>query len=335
MGRKKIIFVLELLIAVFAVGSILWSLRRSGESQPEYVLFYAENQTPDYPTTLGAEKFAQLVEERTDGRIKILVKSEGELGIERDVLNQLQYGGIAFARISLSHIGELIPEMNVLQLPYLYTDSDHMWRVLDGPIGDEFLQKVNKYDYVGLSWYDAGARNFYSSNKPITCLEDLSGMKIRVQESDMMADMVEALGATAVKADYSDVYSSLEQGIVDGAENNWPSYETMKHYEVASYYTVDEHTRVPEMQICSKYIWEQFSDEDRQIIRECAAESAIYERELWKEREEKSKQIAIDYGIEVVELSAEEKLRFRDAMEGVYQKYCSDSLDLIHKIIEE
>lgn len=304
------------------------------EKEPQYVFSYAENQAEDYPTTLGAKRFAELVEERTNGRIRILVQAEGQMGSELEVIQQMQYGGIDFARVSLSQLAEYIPRLNVLQMPYLYTDSEHMWRVLDGAIGDEFLAEVDGSDLVGLSWYDAGARNFYNSVKPIDSLEDVAGMRIRVQESDLMADMVEALGATPVPTGYADVYSYLERGIVDGAENNWPSYESMKHYEVAKYYTVDEHTRVPEMQICSRYTWEKLSEEDRAIILECARESAFYERELWIEREAESRRIATEHGTEVVELSAEEKKRFQNAVMGVYEKYCSDDMDVINEILE-
>ena len=150
----------------------------------------------------------------------------------------------------------------------------------------------------------------------------------------MMADMVEALGANAVKIGYADVYSGLERGIVDGAENNWPSYESMNHDEVARYFTVDEHTRVPEMQICSEKTWEKLSEEDRNIILECARESALYERKLWQERENDSKQSAILRGAEVIELPAEEKERFQAAVQGVYEKYCGDHMDIIDQIIE-
>jgi tripartite ATP-independent transporter DctP family solute receptor len=335
MKRKKIAIILFIILGAVLLICIGLRLKKTNVTEPEYVFFYAENQTEDYPTTLGALEFARLVEEKTDGRIKIIVEDNAEFGSESEVLDQISYGGIAFARVSLSQLAEIIPQMNVLQLPYLYNDSDHMWRVLDGSIGEEFLEMAQDYGYIGLSWYDAGARNFYSTTKPITCLEDFTGMKIRVQESDMMADIVEALGAVAVKTSYAEVYSSLEQGIVDGAENNWPSYETMKHYEVAPYYTVDEHTRVPEMQICSKYIWEKLSEQDRDIIRSCAQESAIYERELWKNREEESMQIALDNGVQVYEMPTEERTRLREAMEGVYTKYCSDYTDIINEILKE
>ena len=284
-------------IALVLVAGVIWRYRSQHQKEPEFVLSYAENQTEDYPTTLGAQKFADLVEERSNGRIQILVLAEGELGAESDVIAQMQYGGVDFARVSLSQLAEYIPQLNVLQMPYLYEDSAHMWRVLDGTIGDDFLDIVSQNELIGLSWYDAGARNFYNSKKPITCLEDMQGMRIRVQESEVMADMIEALGASAIPIPYADVYSALEQGTVDGAENNWPSYETMNHYEVAKYYTIDEHNRVPEMQICSKHTWSKLSEEDQQMILDCAKESALYERKLWKERESESEAKAIEQGV--------------------------------------
>lgn len=251
------------------------------------------------------------------------------------MIKQLQYGGIDFARVSLSQLAAYIPELNVLQMPYLYMDSAHMWRVLDGEIGDSFLNSVREHELVGMSWYDAGARNFYNSVRPITCPEDMVGMRIRVQESEVMIDMVEALGATALPVSYEEVYSSLERGLCDGAENNWPSYEAMCHYEVASYYTVDEHTRVPEMQICSVHTWDKLSEEDRRIILECAAESALYGRELWTQREETSRLAALENGTLETVLSSEEKQEFQDRMSDIYIKYCSEYMDIINKIIAE
>ena len=306
---------------------------RPVETVPDYVFSYAENQEEDYPTTLGGKYFAQLVEERTNGRIRILVQHSGERGAESEVIEQLKYGGIDFARISLSELTNDIKELNVLQMPYLYRDSTHMWRILDGEIGDYFLDVISEKEMVGLSWYDAGARNFYTSDRPIRKLEDISGMKIRVQESNLMADVVKCLGGEPVKEAYSEVYSLLERSEVQGAENNWPSYEAMQHFEVAKYYTIDEHTRVPEIQVCSKHTWEKLSAEDQQIIMECAKESAIYQRELWTAQEEESEKLAIDGGAQVIWLPISEKLRFQQAVEPLYEKYCGNYMEIINKII--
>lgn len=301
---------------------------------PEFVFSYAENQAENYPTTLGGHKFAELVEERTDGRIKIIVQSEGVLGSEKEVVKQVQFGGVDFARVSLAQLAELIPILNVLQMPYLYTGSKHMWKVLDGEIGDHFLNMLDGVDIVALSWYDAGARNFYNSVRPINSLEDMKGLKIRVQESEMMAEMVEALGAIAVPMAYDQVYSALQRGIIDGAENNWPSYESTGHHEVAKYHTIDQHTRVPEIQICSQATWDKLSLEDQEIIRLCAQESALYERELWVKREEQSKEIVTKNGVQSIVLSAEEKARFQVAVAEVYEKYCAEYMEIINTIID-
>lgn len=326
---KRFLFVLFLLL----IALVVFCLTKPAEKVPEYVFSYAENQDEDYPTTLGGQYFANLVEEKTNGRIRILIQHSGERGNESQVISQLKYGGVDFARISISELTNEIKALNVLQLPYLYENSEHMWKVLDGKIGDYFLDVVSGYEMVGLSWYDAGARNFYTKDRPIQKLEDFEGLKIRVQESDMMASMVEYLGGEPVKKPYSEVYSLLEKSEADGAENNWPSYESMQHYEVAGYYTLDEHIRIPELQICSKHTWEKLSEEDQQIILECAKESSIYQRKLWKEQETKSRELAVSAGAEVVHLSTVEKKKFRKAVEPLFERYCGEHMDLIQEIL--
>ena len=332
MNKKRKLLTAFAAIPLLLIGIAVYGYRKPKETEPEFVFSYAENQTEDYPTTLAAQFFAELVEKRTNGRIRIMVHPEAALGTEDEVIKQVQYGGVDFARVSLSQLARTVPEMNVLQMPYLYESSSHMWRVLDGEIGDAFLACVEDSEIVGLSWYDAGTRNFYSSVKPITCVGDMTGMRIRVQESELMQDMVEALGAIALPFDYAEVYSSLERQLCDGAENNWPSYETMRHYEVAPYYSVDEHSRVPEMQICLMHTWSKLSEEDRQVIRECAEESARYQRTLWTQREQEARQKALDNGVQEVLLTQEEKQRFRERMQGVYEQYCSEYMDIIDEI---
>ena len=282
---------------------------------------YAENQTNDYPTTMGGKRFAELVEERTQGRIRIQVHAEGVLGSETEVIHQMRYGGIDFARISLAQIADHVPGMKVLQLPYIYEDASHMWRVLDGEIGQRFLSYTKEYDLIGLSWYDAGARNIYSVLRPVKTIEDVKGLRIRVQESEMMSEIATALGAVPVQIPYDQVYEALERSKVDAAENNWPSYEAMQHYEVAPYYTVDEHMRIPEMQICSMHTWSQLSEEDQRIIVECARESALYERELWRKHEKRAREKALQNHVEEIEISIEEKRKFQEAVKPVYEKY--------------
>lgn len=299
---------------------------------PEFVLTYADNQPENYPTALGAKKFAQRVEERTQGRIIIQTKFGGEYGSEEEVYQQMTFGGIDFARLSLSSLADELPPLNVLQLPYLYQDSNHMWRILDGDIGDAFLQVFEQKELVGLSWYDAGARSFYSSTRPIRSPADMQGLTVRVQDSQIVMDMVKLLGATPVTLPYSDVYSAFETGLIDAAENNWSSYEAMDHYKVAKYYTVDEHSRVPEVQLASSKTWAKLSEEDQAIISECAKESSRYERKLWAQWETSARPTVIGKGCEEIILSQEALAQFREIVQPLYQKYCGDYMDVIDQI---
>ena len=333
-GRGAGFFVLCFLFVNFLVGcaGAGKELGSSGAS-PEFVFTYAENQPEDYPTTQGAYRFAELVKKETRGRILINVKAGGILWEEKSICEQLRFGGIDFMLISLSQLAEFVPKFNVLQLPYLYRNAEHMWEILDGEIGEDFMNSLNGYNLVALSWYDAGARSFYNSVRPIEKLEDMKGLNFRVQESEMMAGMVEALGAKAVPMGYPQVYSALHIGQVDGAENNWPSYESMSHFEVAKYYTVDEHTRVPELQLCAQATWEQLSAEDQTVIRKCALLSAEYEKQLWLEREKASREKVEKAGVVVTELSAEEKRRFQEAVTPVYERYCGGYMEIVQAII--
>ncbi len=304
------------------------------EVVPEYVFTYAENQPEGYPSTLGAYRFADLVYEHTQGRIKIIVQAGGELGDEVSVIEQIQYGGIDFARASIMTMGQFDNKMNILQLPYLYRDSEHMWKILDGEIGQEFLTSLDNDGIVALSWYDAGARHFYST-EPISCLEDIKGKRIRVAESDLMEALIKALGAVPVTMAYADVFSALETGEIDGAENNWPSYTFTEHYKIAQYMTLDGHNRIPELQMVSQATWQKLSEEDQKVIKECAMESALYERELWTEQEKESRKIAEKSGVMVIELSEAEIQKFCDAVIPLYKEYGGENQELIEKILEE
>ena len=265
------------------------------EPKPELILRYAENQPEDYPTTQAALAFAGLVNEQTDGRVKVAVYSGGELGAEQSVIEQMRFGGIDFARVSLA----LLDEMNL----------------------------------VGLSWFDAGVRSFYTRKK-VTSLEELQGLTLRVQESDMMSKMIVDLGARAVQVVYSQVYAALHNGQIDGAENNWPSYEAMSHYEVAPFFLQDEHTRVPEIQLASAAAIEKLKAVDPsfpEVLRTCARESARTERRLWAEREARSEKDLREWGVEVTTLSDAEKQKFRAAVQPLYDQF-ADQAELLEQI---
>ena len=307
--------------------------RKNEEAGPELILRYAENQPEDYPTTQAALAFAGLLNEQTDGRVKVAVYSGGELGAEQSVIEQMRFGGIDFARVSLSQLAKYVPELSVLQLPYLYQDAAQMWRVLDGGIGDDFLSLLDSMDLVGLSWFDAGVRSFYTREK-VTCLEDLRGKTLRVQESDMMSEMVSDMGAEPVQVVYSQVYAALHNAQIDGAENNWPSYEAMGHYEVAPYFLQDEHTRVPEIQLASTAALDKLTALDpgfAETLRTCARESARTERRLWAEREARSEQDLRGKGIKVTTLPETEKEKFRAAVQPLYDSFAAQA-ELIERI---
>ena len=315
----------------FCLALFLCACSEAENTEPEYVLTYAENQAQNYPSSLGGERFAQLVKERTEGKVVIQVKYAGEYGTDEEVVSQMQFGGIDFARVSLAVIADEVPVLNVLQLPFLYEDSTHMWRILDGEIGRELLDAFQEDELVGLSWYDAGARSLYST-KPIRNLGDMKGLTVRVQNSQLAMDMVKLFGAKPVYVDHNDVHYAFETGKVDAAENNWPVYQYMDHYLVAKYYTVLEHTRVPDVQIASKRTWEILPEEYRTIILECAEESALYQRNLWVRNDIFARATVIDSGCEIIFLEPDQKQEFRKAVEPLYDQYCSEHLDLIEKI---
>lgn len=301
---------------------------------PEYVFSYADNQTGNYPTVQAARRFADQVNRETDGRIEIRVYPNAELGDEVSAVQQVSYGGIDFCRCSLSNLSDYSEETLVLQLPYLYEDRDHMWRVLDGEIGVQVKDSLQGSGMVALSWFDAGVRNFYTTDEAIHCLEDMQGMKIRVQQAELAEDMVEALGAEAVPIVYEAVKDALQTGEIDGAENNWASYEAMHHDEIARYYTVDEHMRVPELMLVSSATWEQLSAEDQVTIQRCADAAGLYERELWTARETSAREKCLREGTVEIGLPEREKKRFRDAVSPLYKKYCGDYAELVEKINE-
>ena len=247
-------------------------------------------------------------------------------------MKQIQYGGIDFARMSISTLADIVPSLYILEMPYLYRDSGHMWKVLDGEIGKQLMETMDNTDIVPLSWYDAGARSFYFREGPVETLEDLTGKKIRVPESALLIDLMSALGAVPVPLAFDKVYSALETGQIDGAENNWPSYDSMRHNEVAPYFVVDEHMRIPELQMMSRSTWDILPEEYQKVIVECAKLSANYERSVWKERVDISRKRVIEEGCQEFLISDEEKQKFLAAVAPVYEKYCGDQMDLLQKI---
>ncbi len=325
-----ILIVLSVILPVFAQGGA------ESASASTVTLRLSEVHAEGYPTTLADQEFARLVEEKTNGRIKIEVYSGGTLyGQETEAIEALQQGSIAFARVSASPVASYVPALNIIQLPYLYRDGDHMWAVLNGEIGQGFLDEVQASGsgLVGLCYYDGGARNFYTT-KPVHCVADLKGLKIRLQNNEMMVEMAKALGANPVTGiGPNDIYSAIQQGTIDGAENNWPTYESKGDYQVAPYFCLDGHTRVPEILLASEDALAKLSDEDVAIIKACAKETQEYEIKKWAEREAESEAIVMAGGVVAYTPTAAELQEFQDAMAPLYTKYGAGYEELIQDII--
>ena len=252
----------------------------------------ADTQSEDYPTVQALLYMSRLVEERTGGRHRIRVFHSRQLGEEKDTIEQTRVGAIDLNRTNVAPIGSLIPAANVLALPFLFRSFDHLHKVLDHAIGNEILASCQRHGFVGLTFYDSGARSIYNSVRPVRALADMRGLRIRVQQSELMVDMIKALGAEPIELPYGQVGTGLSTRLIDGAENNWPSYVTTNHYKLAPYYTLTEHTMGPELLVMSPRAWESLSAEDQDIFRDAARKSSAYMRELWNGLEERSRQQA-------------------------------------------
>jgi tripartite ATP-independent transporter DctP family solute receptor len=282
----------------------------------------ADTQVADYPTVRAIVLMSRLIEERTGGRHRIRVFHSRQLGEEKETIEQTRVGAIDINRTNVGPLGSLIPVADVLALPFLFRSIDHLHKVLDGPIGDEILASFEHYGLIGLTFYDSGARSIYNTKQPIRSLADLKGMRIRVQQSGLMVEMIKALGAEPIELPYGQVETGLTTGLVDGAENNWPSYVTTNHYKVARNYTLTEHTMSPEVLVMSLRAWQSLSDPDKAIFRVAARESNQFMREQWNSLEEQSRRQAQEGGVQVI--SDFDRKPFEAAMADVYRKAAAD-----------
>ena len=297
------------------------------------LMLRASDTHPDgYPTVAAVEYMGKLLEERSGGRIGIDMFHSAQLGEEKDTIEQTRLGVIDLNRVSLGPFNNLIEETKIPSLPYIFRSTDHMHRVMDGPIGEEILAAFEAHDLIGLAFYDGGSRSFYNRERPINSIEDLAGLKFRVMQSDLFVDMVNSLGANATPMPYGEVYSSIQTGVIDGAENNWPSFESSGHYEVAGYYTLDQHLIVPEVLVMSAKAWNKLSAEDQAMVRQAAKDSVPVMRKLWAEREAVSEAKVREAGVEII--TDIDKTPFIEAMVPVYAKFVdTDRLrDMVKRI---
>lgn len=279
-----------------------------------------------YPNTVAMDRFAELVEEKTDGEITVQMFHSGTLGSQPDAIEQLRLGGLQIGNFNLGPIGPVVPEANVVSLPFVFKDVPHMFRVLEGEAGEKIAEGMAAKGIVPLAWYDAGARSFYNGSAPIQTPEDVAGMKVRVMNNDLYSGMIAELGGNPSPMAFAEVYQSLKTGVIDGAENNWPSYESTGHYEVAPYYTLSEHLIIPECICINADVYNGLSDEMKAAVKEAAAESAVLQRELWAEREATSREKVEAAGVTTNEVA--DKAPFQAAMTPVYESYLSENPDL-------
>jgi len=300
---------------------------RSGVTQ----LKLAHGLDVNHPVHEGMVFMADQVKEKSDGKMEIEIYPSSQLGSERQLLELLQIGSLDITKVSAAVIENFAPNLLVLSLPYVFRDKEHHFTVLDGPIGSELLLQGEKYWLRGLTFFDAGYRSFYSKEKPIQSPGDLEGMKIRVQESQTAMGMVRAMGGAPTPISWGELYTALQQGVVDGAENNPPSFYTSRHYEVCKYYVLNEHTAVPDILVVGTVAWERLDEQEREWLQEAADEARDYQRILWKKAEEKALAAVQEAGVEVI---YPEKKPFAEAVESMYEQYRSEGqvYELIQRI---
>ena len=266
------------------VGVILISVLNSCASiQDKKTLYFAHSLPISHPVHKGILEMQRALNERSEGKLQIKIFPDGQMGSEREVLELLQIGSIAMTKVSASAMSNFAPEYRVMVVPYLFRDSAHLFRNLEGEVGKQLLESGSEYLLRGVCFYDAGARSFYTKKKPIETPADLKGLKVRVQNDQMSVSMANTLGASATPMAYSELYTALQQNVVDGAENNIPSFVTSNHYEVCKYYSFDEHTLIPDVVVIGTKFWNLLSDQEKEWLEEAAKESVTKQKQYWKE----------------------------------------------------
>ena len=308
--RTKLFRPLIAAASLLAVASAWATEFRSADIHPD-----------DYPTVLAVRHMGEELSKATKGKHSIKVFSKSALGIEKDSIEQTKLGAIAMTRVNVAPMNNICAATMVPTMPFLFRSTEHMRQVLDGAIGDEILKDCEAQGFIGLAFYDSGARSMYTVKKPVKTLADAKGLKVRVQQSDLWVSLLEAMGANATPMPFGEVYTALKTGLVDAAENNYPSYESSRHFEVARFYNKTEHSLAPEILLFSKKIWDTLSADEQRQIRVAAKESVTYMRKLWDEREEKSLAIVKAAGVQIVDV---DKASFQAAMKPVYDKFLKD-----------
>ena len=313
---RRIVFVL--LALVLALGGCQFDTSVK-------VIKMGHAQVVSHPVHQAMVFLGERLEEKSGGRIKVKVYPNQQLGTERELVELLQIGSLGMTKVSAASLEAFSPEISVFGLPYLFRDDAHMNMVLKGEIGKELLVSTEKFWLRGLCFYDAGKRSFYTKSKPIANPEDLAGLKIRVQESKMAINMVRGMGGSPTPVSYGELYTALQQGIVDAAENNPPSFYNSRHYEVCKFYSIDEHTAIPDVVLVSTKVWEGLNLEEQRWLQEAANESAVYQEGLWKEAVEEALREVQKAGVKITYPSKEP---FFEKVSSVYEQVFNEQPQL-------
>ncbi len=324
----------KILLKAFLVSLLfLFLLGCKGDSDHK-VLKLAHGLDPSHPVHKGMEFMADRLAEKSKGKLTIDIYPSGQLGSEQQSVELLQIGSLAITKVSAAVMESFTRKFKVLGLPYLFASKEHAYKVFDGEIGRELLLGTEEFWIRGLSFYDAGFRSFYTIDKPINSPEDLDGLKIRVMKSQTAMEMVKALGGSPTPISWGELYTALQSGVVDGAENNPPSFSTSHHYEVCKHYSLDEHTCVPDVLIISSKVWEKLSKQEQQWLQEAADESVPVQRKYWAESVEESYRIVQEAGVTI---HRPDKTKFADKVQDLLDKYKDDEVlgSLIRRIQAE
>ena len=289
-----------------------------GESSSEKVLTLAHGLDEGHTVHRAMVLMGERLEAYSGGRMRIAIYSGGQLGSERETLELLQIGSLAMTKVSAAPLEGFVPKLKIFSLPYIFSDRDHHLRVLDSEIGEELLDSLAVARLKGLGYYDAGSRSFYTNTRSINTPADLEGLKIRVMKSQTAVRMVTQLGGSPTPISLGEIYTALQQGVVDGAENNPPTFHRMRHYEAAGYLSLDEHTFVPDVLLMSKRIWDELSEEEQSWLMRAARESVEYQRQLWQAETEQSLEAVKAAGVVV---TYPDKAPFREAVESMKADY--------------
>jgi tripartite ATP-independent transporter DctP family solute receptor len=287
---------------------------------------------PGYPNTVALEDFAKNVTEGTNGELTLKVYNNAVLGDQPDAIEQTRNGALDFANFNMGPMGPVVPMTNVLSLPFLFSGIEQMHHAMDGEVGKKFADALAEQGLIALSWFDSGARSMFNDKHPIKTPADIKGLKVRVMNNQLYVDMMDAMGGNATPMAMGEIYQSLKTGVLDGAENNYPTYDEYNLYQVAKYYSTTQHLILPECLCIAKSSWEALSPETQEIVRKAAVEAAEEQRKLWAEAVDKSRQAALEGGAQINEI--EDLTPFQDAMKPVYDKFYKEYPDM-KKTVEE